>query len=322
MSHAPSARGIDTAHFMLPSTDPALRLYLRNKALAGRSRFSGDRVVLFVHGATYPGETAFDIHLPGGSWMDLAAQHGFDTYLVDVRGYGLSDRPATMDQPAEHNPPFASTAQAVADVGTAVDFILQRRGIGQLLLVGWSWGTTLVAGYTTQHNERVRKLVLHAPLWLVQGATSPVAGEGHYRCVDAQAARQRSLRGIPAHRVQEISPQAWFEQWWADTLASDPGGAQRQPPVLRAPNGVVHDVARFWAQGQPTYEPAEIRVPTLLVVGEWDQDTPPAMAQAILARLHNAPSKQLVVLPEGTHAMVLETHRLVLIAQVQAFLAG
>jgi len=87
-----------------------------NRRLEGRDSFPSERVVLFIHGATYPPETVFDIDLPGGSWADHVARKGYDVYLVDVRGYGRSTRPAAMDASPAENPPFATTVDAVKDV--------------------------------------------------------------------------------------------------------------------------------------------------------------------------------------------------------------
>ena len=127
-------------------------------------------------------------------------------------------------------------------------------------------------------------------------------------------------RGDPAERVEEISPQAQFEQWWAATLATDPEGARRTPPVLRSPNGVLKDFAEIWAAGNTTYDPARIRAATLLVVGEWDATTPPAMALALFGKLTNAAQRRIVILSEGTHFIALEKNRMHLIHEVQGFL--
>ena len=43
---------------------------------------------------------------------------------------------------------------AVKDIGAVVDFILERRNIPRVNLIGWSWGTTLMATYTTQNPAR------------------------------------------------------------------------------------------------------------------------------------------------------------------------
>jgi pimeloyl-ACP methyl ester carboxylesterase len=70
----------------------------------------------YVHGATYPAETAFDLQLNGQSWMDYIAEKGYDVYLLDVRGYGQSTRPPQMNRPANENAPFANTEDAMKDV--------------------------------------------------------------------------------------------------------------------------------------------------------------------------------------------------------------
>ena len=201
----------------------------------------------------------------------------------------------------------------------AVDFILKRRGVAKLNLVGWSWGTAIMAGYTTANNEKVNKLVLHAPLWNLKEAP-PFSGVGAYRNVSKDVARQRAIRGIPAARIEEISPIAYFDKWWEANLSADPVGAKRTPPAVRAPNGILKDVAEFWGAGKQTYDPANIRVPTLLILGEWDQDTPLFMAQEVFAKLTNTPYKRYVVLSEGTHTILLEKNRMQLINQVQIFL--
>ena len=314
-----SDSGVTVNEFNLDTELPGVKIYVRNKHLASASKFSGDKVVLFVHGATYPAETAFDINLPGGSWMDYAAKAGYDAYLVDVRGYGLSTRPAAMSQPRAANPPFATTADAIRDIGTAVDFICQRRGVAKINLVGWSWGTTTAAGYTTQNNDKIHKLVLYAPIWVVK-TPPPVAGTGAYRTVTKDAARSRGIRGIPASKVEEISPSAWFDQWWAANMASDAEGAKQNPPVVRAPNGVITDLGEYWMSNKPTYDPAEIRVPVMIVIAEWDQDTPLYMAQDLFPRIVNSPEKKHVILGEGTHAIVLEKNRINLMKEVQGFL--
>ena len=132
---------IVTEQFMIDSGDPGIKLYVRNKRPEDLLQFTSEKTLLFVHGATQPAEATFDLPLEGMSWMDYIAQRGWDVYLVDVRGYGRSTRPPEMDQPAASNPPIVTTDVAVKDIGSAIDFILQRRGISRINLMGWSWGT-------------------------------------------------------------------------------------------------------------------------------------------------------------------------------------
>ena len=83
---------------------------------------------------------------------------------------------------------------------------------------------------------------------------------------------------------------------------------------------VLKDIAEFLGKGIPPYNPSDIRVPTLLIVAEWDQDTPLYMAQEVFSRLVNTPYKREVVLAQGTHAIVVEKNRMELIKEVQRFL--
>jgi len=90
---------LETESYTIPSGDPGIDLYIRHKHPAGLETFTPDKILLYVHGATYPSETAFDLPIEGVSMMDLIAARGYDVYLVDVRGYGRSTRPAEMSQP-------------------------------------------------------------------------------------------------------------------------------------------------------------------------------------------------------------------------------
>ena len=319
----PTSVALQTEEFMVPSDELGVNLYVRNKHPAGVSRFPASKVLLYVHGATYPAETAFDLQLNGMSWMDYMAQRGYDVYLVDLRGYGRSTRPPEMDKPAMDSPPLVRTATAVKDVGAAVDFILKRRAISKINLLGWSWGTSTMGWYTAQNNDKVNKLVLYAPQWLRNsGASLTDNGNplGAYRTVSMDAAKSRWLSGVPEDKKATLIPPGWFEAWAAATIATDPVGSKMDKPMLRAPNGVVQDGREFWAAGKPLYDPGQIRVPTFLVHAEWDADLPSYMMHAYFAKLTNVPYKRYVEIGEGTHTIIMEKNRLQLFEAVQQFL--
>jgi pimeloyl-ACP methyl ester carboxylesterase len=307
--------------FMVPAVDPGISLYMRNKHPQGVNLFPGEKILLFVHGATYPASTAFDLQLNGLSWMDYIAGHGYDVYLVDLRGYGKSTRPPEMDKPAADNEPIVRTETAVKDVGAAVDFILKRRGVSKIDLLGWSWGTAIVGWYTAQNNDKVNRLVLYAPQWIRNTPLTDSGGKlGAYRTVSRDAARARWLTGVAEDKKADLIPPGWFEAWADATLATDPVGSKQTPPVLRAPNGVVQDWREFWGAGKAQYDPGEIRVPTLLVHAEWDADLPSYMLHAYFAKLTNAPYKRYVEIGEGTHTVMMEKNRMQLFQEVQQFL--
>jgi len=294
------------------------QIYVRNKRPDGLTKFASDRIAIMVHGATYPA-TAFDVQLAGKSWMDYMAERGFDVYAFDLPGYGRSTRPASMDQAADLNPPFMRTADAVKALDVVVDFVRSRNGVEAVNLIGWSWGTAITATYSAEKPAKVARLALYAPVWI---RTTPslvqVEGKlGAYRTVSRDAALQRWLTGVPEDKKAELIPTGWFEQWADATFATDPKGGGK---TLRAPNGVVQDGQEFWSAGKTSFDPAKITVPVLLVLGEWDRDTPPYMAQTLFPLITNAKWKRLAMLSEGTHTILMEKNRMLLLRTVQQFL--
>jgi pimeloyl-ACP methyl ester carboxylesterase len=315
---------LESKDVMIPSGDAGIQLFVRNKHPAGVQKFSSDRILLFVHGATYPAETAFDLPIEGVSMMDLIASRGFDVYLVDVRGYGRSTRPPEMSQPAAANKPIVSTEVAAHDLGVAVDYILKKRGVAKIDVMGWSWGTSIAGMYTSGHNEKVDRLVLYAPQWIRTEPAAPAAANapplGAYRLVSKDSAKERRLKGVAEDKRANLIPPGVFDAWADATWATDPEASKRSPPMLRAPNGVFDDSIKYWSAGKAQYDPGKITVPTLLLHAEWDADLPSYLAQNYFAQLKNTPYKRLIELSEGTHTVMMEKNRMQFFHELMGFL--
>jgi pimeloyl-ACP methyl ester carboxylesterase len=311
-----------TESYMIPSRDPGIELHVRNTRPDGMTQFSPEKTVLYVHGTSQAGSSTFALPLDGLSWMDYIAQHGYDVYLVDLRGYGGSTRPPEMGKPATENPPIVRTDVAVKDVAATVDHILARRGLTKLNLIGWSWGTTTTGQYATENSDKVNRLVLYAPAWISEAPAGTQPALGAYQTWTMEQARSRLQNGpAPEEKKKDLIPVAWFEAWSAAALATDPDGSKQTPPVVRTPNGSAQDTREYWQAGKPLWEPSKIKAPTLVVVGEWDAGTTaPASAQAVFGKLSNAPYKRLVQIGEGTHLVFMEKNRRQLFQEVQLFL--
>jgi pimeloyl-ACP methyl ester carboxylesterase len=104
-------------------------------------------------------------------------------------------------------------------------------------------------------------------------------------------------------------------------LATDPVGSKLNPPMLRAPNGVVEEFTNYWLAGKPYYDPGKITVPTLLIHAEWDADLPTYQTEAYFKQLTNAPYKRFVELGEGTHTIMLEKNRMQFFHEIIGFLS-
>lgn len=311
-----------TEQAMVASPQPGIQIYVRNKRPANQTHFDAAHTLVFVHGATYPASTAFDLELNGLSWMDYIARRGFDVYLLDLPGYGHSTRPASMDQPADAGQPVETTAQAGQDYAAVVDWVLARRHLKKLDVMGWSWGTTIAGGFAAEQPDKVNRLVLYAPVWISheKPPTGDAAKLGAYRTVTIDAAKQRWYNGVPDDKRADLIPAGWFDKWQQATWATDPKAASSNPPALRAPNGVTQDIRGYYMSDKSTYDPGKITAPTLMIQAQWDHDTPPYMSQALFPLLTAAPWKQYVLIGEGTHTVLMEKNRMQLFNAVQNFL--
>lgn len=313
------APSLVTEEYLVPSGDLGIDLFLRSKRQPGQGGAPG-RTVLFIHGADSPASTSFDLPLGGLSWMDYMAGRGFDTWLLDLRGFGRSGRPAAMAQPPEANPPIGRAEQAVADLGKAVAFIRQQRQLQKLCVMGHALGTTLAAGFAAANPTLVERLVLVAPAWLSPPSAVGAARAGAWRGLTVPDARATVFTGVPAGKQPALVPPGWFEHWSGVTWALDPDGMRQNPPILRLPTGLLADWQEHWAKGQPTYDPEAITAPTLLVAMEWSEVLSPEMALALFGKLTVATGRRLVVLAEGTQELWRERNRGALFQAVQVFL--
>src|SRR5258708_12156521 len=115
-----------TEEMMVKSPDPGIEIYVRNKRPAQMTTFRPERTVLYVHGATYPASTAFDLQLGGMSWMDYIAARGYDVYLLDLRGYGKSTRPKEMSEDPKASPPILRADTPLKHIAPLIHFIPPR----------------------------------------------------------------------------------------------------------------------------------------------------------------------------------------------------
>ena len=285
-------------------------------------KFTSDRILLFVHGATYPAETAFDLPIEGVSMMDLIAQRGFDVYLVDVRGYGRSTRPPEMSQPPEANKPLVSTAMAAHDYGARGRLHPARSAsVSKIDVMGWSWGTSIVGLYTSEHNAKVDRLVLYAPQWIrTEPPRRQPAAARRLSAGLQDSAKERWLKGVPADKQADLIPPGVSTPGPTRPGRPIPKSSKHSPPMLRATNGVGEDSRNYWSAGKALYDPGKITVPTLILHAEWDADLPSYLAQNYFKQLKNTPYKRMIELSEGTHTVMMEKNRMQFFHELMGFL--
>jgi pimeloyl-ACP methyl ester carboxylesterase len=251
--------------------NPTVNLHVREVVKAGNERTAAqeNKVLLFLHGATFPGYVAFDLDHENISMMRHFARLGWDTFALDLEGYGQSTRPAVMDSPNQYPDRQApiSLEVTLADVERTVDFIRHLRGVDKVHLLGWSAGA-MVEGprFAIRHPDKVAKLVLYGAKYLGKGKSAE-----QRRKQDAKRNAEKNRYGNPGDvtrwaklgtREQNLIPGA-FEAYTVAHRASDPM-SKALDGRIRAPWG------RFIGWPEPHFDAAAITVPTLVIRGETD----------------------------------------------------
>jgi pimeloyl-ACP methyl ester carboxylesterase len=273
-----------------------LTLYVWEKYVGSPA---GKPVVVLAHGSGTAGRESFDLQVPGKpsySLMDVLARQGFDVFAPDIRGFGRSTRPDR----------HLTTQEASEDLNAAVDDILKLRGIQQVDLLGWSWGTQYSGMFIMTHPEKVAKYVSYAQMHV----NSPDLAKRRPRL---EAFRQTPYLSIP-------------EAGWKPRFASMTPAAATEPDVVEAyakaavrvedktPTGPQLDMVTLL----PLLNPRLMPVPTMLIHGEYDDVADLDGLLPFFQQLPN-PYKRYVVIPNAGHMMHLQTSHRVCQHEVVSF---
>ena len=250
--------------------------------------------ILFVHGSSMASQPTFDLQVPGrsdSSVMDFFAARGFDTWSVDMEGYGRS----TKDR--DNNAPISFGAD---DCAAASDYIMKTRNSGPLLVYGISSGALRAALFAQRHPERVKRLALDAHVWTGKG--SPTLEQRAKRLAEFRAKNRRPIdrafvRSIFTRDHPGTADDAVVEAFADAILKLDDS----------VPTGTYVDMC----SRLPVVDPDKITVPTLIMRGEYDGIASLGDLVKFFEKLPN-PDKQFVVMPGIAHASLQQkNHALV-----------
>jgi pimeloyl-ACP methyl ester carboxylesterase len=259
-----------------------VRLFLWNKHAGDPSGPAGR--ILFVHGSSMASQPTFDLQVPGradSSAMEFFAALGFDTWCVDMEGYGRSTK--TRD----NNAPIAYGAD---DCFAAASYIRKLRGERPLLVYGISSGALRAALFAQRHPEMVARLALDAMVWTGEG--SPTLAERSKRLPEFRAKNRRPIdrkfvRSIFERDHPGTADDAVIEAFADAILALDDS----------VPTGTYVDMCA----NLPVCDPDKITVPTLIMRGEYDGIASLTDLVKFFEKLPN-PDKQFAVMPGIAHA--------------------
>ena len=236
-------------------------------------------IILFVHGRTWSGLPDFDLQVEGEelSLMDGMLEQGYDSYAIDLRGYGKTPRDASQ---------WLSPVKAANDVSNVVDWISERHDNVPVHVFGWSYGSVISLLATQNNSNNIASLTLF----------------GFWLDLDAKVEKEHKDKTLE-RRVNT-----------AEAAASDfivPGSISQRAIDGYVKAALAADPVRVdWRREQEflTIDPSRIDVPVLLIQGEFDPYAPTDLQAKLFTRLKTA-DKSWVVVSGGDHAAFMETPR-------------
>jgi pimeloyl-ACP methyl ester carboxylesterase len=236
--------------------------------------------ILLVHGLTYSSHE-FDVNYGDYSLARFLANNGYAVWLLDIAGYGSSQKVEDGFMP--------NSDYAAEDIAAAARLITETSKTEKLDVLGWSWGTVTGGRFAAKYPELVNRLVLYAPI--VAGLLAMEVTQAFNENTWEHAAGDFQLKpdnSIDYDIVERPVVDTFLSNCWRYDGAGSPNGGRRD--LLVAPTERLI----------PT---AEIKAPTLLIVGDGDPYVSVALCEEALETLTDG---SLKVIRGAAHAMMME----------------
>jgi pimeloyl-ACP methyl ester carboxylesterase len=267
-----------------------------------------NEAVLFFHGAISPSRAILAPPTADRqySWLHNVGSRIQRAYALDIRGYGESDTPWEYDQPAEDNDPVVRTQQAATDAADALRYVSDI--FDTVHVVAVSWGTMytglLLSGTHPEIDDDIDDLVdsctFVAPVYKPSWEWEPMAETmglptdlGAYYVRDKATAEAGSGGG-------EL-----FEATWQTIVESNQGIDARHHKV---PSGAQVDI-RAATNGDPTFEPEDISVPSFVLRGTDDALSTRQDALTVYDGIETPGLKEYFELNESDHYIMHDEYR-------------
>ncbi|MBA3260788.1 MAG: alpha/beta fold hydrolase [Gemmatimonadales bacterium] len=247
----------------------AQRLTVNGVSLAVEVRGEGP-AVLFIHG--YPLDRSVWAH-------PVAALEGYRRIAPDLRGAGESDAP--------------DLGYSVETYARDLAALLDALGIDDAVLCGLSMGGYIAFEFIRRWRARVRGLVL-----MDTRAEADTAEGKRARDAAAGTARERGAAAIAESMLPKVLSAA--------TLSGSPETVERVRAMMAGSpvSGLVGALGAMRDRPDSTdLLPTLAGLPTVILVGEEDELTPPARARAMAEAI---PGARLVVIPGAGHLLPVE----------------
>jgi pimeloyl-ACP methyl ester carboxylesterase len=255
---------------------------LRSYVDSSNPSYLSHKDLLIVHGLTYSSHQ-FDLPIDDYNLVEALTERGFRVWLLDITGYGESQKPEDGF--------MVNSDYAAKDINAAANYILESQHVKKINVMGWSWGTITTSRFAAQHPEKIQKLILYAPIVHGLGLPDPENSYQPFSVLSAKSDFQLNQKG-------EIDP------------------AITEPDVLKiyidqvkhydgkgSPNGGRKDLFQSKTTELIPYQ--KLTVPVLFIAGDHDPyvDT----KDDFTLMMQHAPEHSCQkIIPGGGHALFLE----------------
>jgi pimeloyl-ACP methyl ester carboxylesterase len=213
--------------------------------------------------------------------MEWFAQRNYDTWCVDMEGYGRSDKKRDIN---------FDIANGAEDLAAASAYILERTQCGPLLVYGISSGALRAAAFAQQHPARVKRLALDAFVWTGEG--SPTLAERTKKLPEFRARNRRPIDKAFVYSIFNRDHPGTAEDRVIEAFAD---------AILTLDDSVPTGTYVDMCSKLPVVEPTMITMPTIIMRGQWDGIASFDDLVEFFRRLPN-PDKQFAVMPGISHA--------------------
>jgi pimeloyl-ACP methyl ester carboxylesterase len=276
--HSFAAFASDISSQVFPLERNGVKLYLERMQLSGSEP---EKQILFIHGLTYSSHE-FDVNVGDYSLARFFANNGYSVWLLDIAGYGRSEKVKDGFMP--------NSDYAAEDTAEAAKLIIKTSGQKKIDVLGWSWGTVITGRFAAKHPDMVNKLVLYAP---ILAGLAEIEVTEPFKIPDwAHAASDFQVKEdktIDYDIVEPLVADTFLSNCWRYDGAGSPNGGRRD--LLVSPEKRLI----------PT---ASIKSPTLMILGDKDDYIGVDLCKETLSSLPKG--SKLEVISGAAHAMMME----------------
>ena len=260
-------------------------------ALWEKRAASASEAILLVHGRTWSSLPDFDLQIEGEdlSLMDGLVEKGYAVYAIDLRGYGETPRDDSG---------WLTPSGAADDVIAALRFIAGEDDWHRAPhLFGWSMGSTISQLAAQKAPESMSSLTLFG-YWHDPDDRFPPDEPGIEPLRETNTAEAAASDFITPGSISDVAVDGYVEA----ALAADP---------IRVDVRSLEDYNAL--------DPSLLRMPTLVIAGEFDPLAPSDNLAKLFTRIGSG-RKQWVSVPNSDHAAFLEAPRDYFIHSLHAFI--